>query len=166
MPPSPFRAFATLPKDHAPAFPDRCVACCEPTPARSVTIWTMTTSGWVVLLPIVLLFSKATRVRFPACSRCAWRIRLRRLFSIPLTYATVGIAVYCSYRWFESWLKIFRRLAAAGAGLLAFVPWAALEVFLPPAVAVTLEGDTLKYEFREIEFSAEFRQMNQAALIE
>jgi hypothetical protein len=163
---SPFRDFAVLPKDFRPAFPEKCVRCAAPKPAGRVTLWTMSTSWWAWILPIVMLFSKLTRVTFPACRGCAWRIRFRRLFSVALTLALMVAALGLVYPWTQGWPKLFRRLTVGGAALVALIPWAFWEVWFPPAVTLTLESETIRYDFREIEFAAEFRLLNRAALLE
>lgn len=166
MPPSPFRSFAHLPKGFQPAMPDKCVGCLAPKPDGRVTIWTMSSNWLALLTPVAMVFSRATRVRFPACAPCAWRIRLRRLASFGISIALMLGAGYLVIRMTPTWPKLLRRLAAIAAAFAAFIPFLLLEQRVPHAIELTLDGEVLEYEFREIEFAAEFRMMNRDALRE
>ena len=163
---SPFRTYAVLPKGVEPAFPEKCVGCGADRPERHVTLWTMSTSWWVVLLPIAILFSKATKVRFPACRRCSWRIRFRRMISTAVMLALLVAAIALVRPWVKIWPKLFQRLAMAGAALVVLLPWAFWEGQCPAAVTIDLDDDKIRYEFREIEFAAEFRLLNRDTLLE
>jgi hypothetical protein len=157
---------ARLPKGFVPALPKRCVGCSAPDPDRRVTLWTMSSSWWVVLLPIVMFFSKATRTTFPACRGCAWRIRFRRMASFAIMMALILVAVTVVFRWLPASPRILRRLVGVGACLVILLPWAAWEAWFPPAVSLTLQGGTVEYEFRDVEFAAEFRSLNRGELRE
>ena len=166
MLPSPFRSTAHLPKGFAPALPRRCVRCFADAPDRRVTLWTMSSTWWALLFPIVMLFSKTTRTTFPACRGCSWRIRFRRMASFAIMLALMLAAAALVTRWLPAWYRPLRRLAGVGICLVMLLPWAAWEAWLPPAVRLTLEGDTVEYEFRNIEFAVEFRMLNREALRE
>lgn len=163
---SPFRTFAVLPKGVVPAFPEKCVGCGEPKPDRHVTLWTMSTSWWVIVYPFAYLFSKATKVRFPACRKCSWKIRFRRMISTAVMLALIAAAIALVHPWVKGWPKLLQRLAIGGAALVVLVPWALWEVHYPAAVTLDLDDDRIRYEFREIEFAAEFRMMNRDLLLE
>jgi hypothetical protein len=126
----------------------------------------MHTSWWVVVIPIAFFFSKATKVRFPACKNCAWKIRLRRMFSTAFMLALVLVAIGLVHPWVKGWPRLFQRLAMGAAGIVILLPWVIWEVQCPAAVSLDLDGERLRYEFRDIEFAAEFRLLNREALLE
>lgn len=155
---------ARLPRDFKPTLPERCVNCLAPEPRRSVTIWAMKAHFFPWLIPLAILYSEIVRVTFPACSTCVWRIRLRRMLSIAVKLAVVVVAAVLVFRGVRHWVNPFRYSAVFLAPFLALIPFYILEEMLPPAVSVRLHKETLIYGFREPDFAAEFRSLNQHGL--
>jgi len=130
-----------------------------------VTLWTTSSSWWTWIFPIALLFTtRMAKVTFFACRRCAWRMRFRRAYSFAIAWVPILLVAYLVIRWTEGWNRIYRRLCVLGSVFVGGIPWVCSEVWLPPAVDLTLEDHILKYEFREIEYSASFRMLNMDAL--
>ena len=154
------RCFARLPLGTKPLFPRRCIRCFQAEPDRSVTLWVTRTSLWAWIIPLALVFSKVTRVTVPACRGCAWKVRWRRMAGVAVTIALVVAAFGAVYAAGKTWPRLLRRLAAAGAAIVSFVPLVLLEERFPPPLALSIEGDYLRYDFDLLEFAFEFRELN------
>lgn len=163
---SPFRAESKFRRGFTPVLPDHCVSCFAETPGNSVTIWTSSTNWLGLLIPIAFFFAKTTKLTFPACRGCAWRIRFRRMASFAVMIALGCAGIYFSRNWVPGWPSILRRFVMVGTAIGAIIPWVIWEAVDPQAVTMTLDEGTLTLEFRNIEFSANLRMMNLADLRE
>lgn len=158
--PARLRCYAWLPRNVPPRFPDRCIRCFEPRPDRHVTLWVTSSPMLAWVVPIALLFSKVTRVRMPACRRCAWKMRFRRMGSVAAMLALVTLAFGLVHALGKDWHRLLRRLGSAVAAIAFLIPFWLLEMRFPPPLILTIEEERLKYEFDLFEFAYEFRELN------
>jgi hypothetical protein len=145
-----------------PRFPDRCVGCGADAPGRVVTVWAWRVPIWVLLTGIALFFTRARRTKVPACRRCGWRLRFRRLFETGAMIALVVAGMGLAARFSPQAPKLLRKVAlivGAVVGLLPYVYWVATH---PAAFDVTLERDAVVYEFRDPLYAMEFAGLNEA----
>jgi hypothetical protein len=158
----PFSTDIRLPKSQAAAFPCRCVGCGQAEPRSGVTIWTWDVSWWAFVTCLALFWSKAAKTRAPFCRRCAWSLRLRRLLNVAAFAAAICLAIHLHSRLFVSSPRLLRKLIIGGIAIAALVPVGFWNLLRPAALAITIDGDHLIYEFRDPDYAAEFAALNDA----
>jgi hypothetical protein len=153
MPP----ATVALPRDRAPRFPRRCVACGHPNPSgtarivardglRGAALW----AGWY-------------SVAVPCCPRCARSLQAWRLARAALTLLIAGAAFAVGIlvllpRW-PGWAAGLAVLALCILGFLAQFAWGMAR---PPPFSVDPHDRHVEYEFRDVALAAEFARLNGA----
>src|SRR5437773_1156532 len=103
-----------LPRSRKPAFPDSCVGCGAEHPRSGITIWTWSVGWWAVVTLVALFWSKTARARAPACRRCAWALRFRRLASWAVVAAAIAVALVLTKRWLPKAPSLVGRAAGVG----------------------------------------------------
>lgn len=153
-----------LPRGQAPSFPRRCIRCGGEEPRSGCTVWGFSTPWWVLVTIIGLFFTKIARVRFPACSPCAWKMRFRVLVSRILFLGLAVIAIGITVRWTEGFLRLVRRLVGVLALVAVAIPFVAVEILWAPAVDLDVDADYVWYEFRDAGYAEEFSRLNQGRM--
>ena len=117
----PLSTDVNLPRDFPARYPARCVRCNGDHQGQTIRIWTHSIGWWTFLF---WWFGWGVSTRTPACSPCAWRIRLERLggmfFTIVITIA------FLAFVWphFDDLVsRPFRKWVAMGAILLCLSPY-------------------------------------------
>jgi len=149
-----------LPRHQTPIFPARCVGCALDDPPHTVTVWTFSSSWWVILTALAALWSKTAKASAPACSRCAWRLRFRRLAGVAYVAAVVALAVYGLKHFLPGLHPLMQRLVVAAGAAVLLLPYGLYIVGRPPAFSLEVEGDQVDYQFRDSAIGAEFLALN------
>lgn len=145
-----------LPITHDPIFPDRCVVCLRERPWAGVTLWISNALGvWALSGP-------RRRVRFPACRRCAWRVRLGRLGATGIFLAICVVALGIQRKFFPGLSGMTAKAVGAGIAVAIGVPLLLWQIFRAAPVDMTRFGDSLIYEFRDPDYAREFARRNGA----
>lgn len=159
-----FDPFIHLPKDYIPKFPEQCVRCGLANPSHGVTLWTPSSNPMSYVPVIGILATGTARVTFPACRKCAWMIRVRRLTSFGLLGLSIVGTAYAAKRLTAGWPRTYHHLTVMAAILAGVLPWACLEATFRQPVMISLKGDKIEYYFRSNEFSYAFKLKNLEAM--
>ncbi len=139
-----------------PAFPDECVACRAPSPARRFTyvtrdglqgraLW----RGWLVR-------------RVPACRDCGIRLQLglvwRFVRTVVVGIGSTGLAAWLLHRQFSSELAL--ALTCFGVTCVSLVVLVIWEQTHPPVFAIEAEAAGATYNFRERAQAERFARAN------
>jgi hypothetical protein len=148
-----------------PIFPARCVGCGQEEPRHSVTIWTSSSSWWMIVTILALFWMRFAKARVPMCRRCAWRLRLRRLgygayFAAALAVSGWGVAHFT-----PKLPKLIVKLLAFAAVVVVMLPYVVLEVLRPPAISLDLNDELVTYQFRDADIAEEFCELNRGEFV-
>ena len=146
----------SLPADHDPRWPDRCIACGTPGPEKQIT-YASFFAGVRALLGPVGGFRTAHP---PACRRCKPRLRLFQLARWALTGAMVIVSIIVAVAVLNSAGAGTGRYAIVGVALLALFPYLLLRVAFPPVFDLTPYARRTVYEFKDRDYALDFQMKN------
>ena len=147
-----------VPRTQHPIFPDRCVVSGDSSPDQTVQ-FKVDSLSWssmyaasqdgaisVVDVPVTRAFQGKLR-----------RQRKKR-FALYFVYGIVGAAIAMNASdWLGRDLTHFQTILAV---IVALSPVGALQLFLPPAFAVSASGSNIVYEFKSAEYARDFEALN------
>lgn len=154
----PFSTDIKLPKAHPPHFPDKCVACGFTAPDSTVIIRESTMS-WALFF--VGLSGRRFHVHAPACRSCEKRIYLQRALRLVITTAIVisAILVFRPYV-VENFPRALQKWILLGIIILCYIPYVIYNTIFPHSFDITVENESITYEFRNPEIAEEFSIFN------
>jgi hypothetical protein len=153
-----------LPRSQKARFPAACIGCGCENPGSGITIWTWSVSWWAVITLLAVFWSKTERTRAPACRRCAWALRFRRLGWWAVIAAAIAVSIFLTKHWLPKAPKLVGRGVMLGIAVVLFLPAGIWESFHPPSFELTIEGDDVLYQFREFAYALRFAELNEAEI--
>lgn len=161
----PLSTDVTLPIDHRPEWPSRCVRCGQDEPT-DVFRFRASRVGFDQLITLNFAIGSRPTIEAPACPDCAKalrRARRLRLFLIWPAYIILGIAVLYTLDKL-GWIPHgpYRKWIMTGIVLLAVFPFMIWEGSHPAIVGATARHKKLDYEFRDPEYAENFAELNDA----
>ena len=108
------------------------------------------------LLPV----GRAVTIEVPCCSRCAGWLRAVHTLEYMSSYLVGALAAGLMYRFVPPQIR-HNRLFALGIIVALVAPYAAVKMFFPPCFSVTVSSQRLEYEFKDPDYAAVFRALNQ-----
>ena len=149
-----------LPKDHEPVFPSRCVRCGEDPLGEQIKLTTQSVS-W---LGVLFLGGKFFSIQVPACMPCGYRIRFQRIGSWVATLVLVTVCLVLLWPLVSKLVPLaFRRWFIAIFAMICILPQIVWEIVFPPAFDFTAFKKSVDYEFRDVDYAAEFAALNNHA---
>lgn len=146
-----------LPKTQPALFPDRCAICGVTRPGGRVAVTTLAVNSTA---PLLRSFGPLCWIRMPACPDCRWRMR-RGVWLRWLTFwggLAVSIAIVVNlFGWHQ---HPGQRALWKATALVLWLPWVIWQFWFPLPLSLSIDRDTILYEFASSEYEEEFKRLN------
>ncbi len=150
-----------LPKSEKPKFPDKCVSCGMEKPGSTYRAFTHAIGWWTW---VFWSFGPRFTAEVPACDTCKSQMRRQwwLRFFMNLIFIIAGVLIAGSLlQWYKG---PFKKWLMMGIAIIFMAPLFLWETFFPKAFDMTATSDSVDYEFRDVEYAAEFLLLNRPEL--
>lgn len=103
-------------------------------------------------------------VQVPTCRKCVRRYQIGTIVRLLVYFAAAGAALFVAWYFLNVVVPVRHwKLAVFAVVTTAAVLFFAVSAFFSPVVDITLESDSVIYEFRDAEYARHFADLNSDA---